>query len=235
MNFLWDIVLRAKEQGFREEELFFKQAEEYSPFFEQSFPCVNETEVTSPVIELNLLYRFADIFEDILMQENSGLTEEEYCQFGTYFIDAALHVILYADLRHGLTKREIYIKKIAKELREGIFFSGMAEDFNRIERPKQERLAALALTQMETGSSLRLFRRALLVLYPDARLYQIKNEDKKLLLYLSCRESEWEAGKTAFVSDMFLPVGYDLRVFFEYHFGIIGVEGAMKVDEIALY
>ncbi|MCM1259115.1 MAG: hypothetical protein NC307_14870 [Roseburia sp.] len=235
MNFLWDIALRAKEQGFREEELLFRQAEEYSPYYEQSFPCVNETEVTSPVIELNLLYRFADIFQDILMQENSGLTQEEYSQFGVKFIDAALHVILYADLRHGLTKREIYIKKIAKEFREGIFFSGMAKDFNWIERPQQERLAALALTQMETGSSLRLFRRAVLILYPNARLYQIKKEDKKLLLYLSCRESETETGKMAFVSDMFLPVGYDIKVFFEYHFGIIGVEGTMKVDETALY
>ena len=76
MNFLWDIALRAKEQGFKKEELFFKQAEEYSPYFEQSFSCVNETKVTSPVIESNLLYRFADIFQDILKQEDSGLTKE---------------------------------------------------------------------------------------------------------------------------------------------------------------
>ena len=124
MNFLWDIVIRAKEQGYQEEELFFRQAREYSPFYEQSFSCINEKKVTSPEIELNLLYRFADIFQDILMQENSGLTEEEYREFGTFFIDAALHAILYADLRHGLTKREIYIRKIASELREGIFFSG---------------------------------------------------------------------------------------------------------------
>lgn len=235
MNFLWDIVIRAKEQGYQEDELFFRQAREYSPFYEQSFSCINEKKVTSPEIELNLLYRFADIFQDILMQENSGLTEEEYREFGTFFIDAALHVILYADLRHGLTKREIYIRKIASELREGIFFSGMAKDFNRIEKSKQERLAALALCQMETGSSLRLFRRALLVLYPNVLLYQIKKEEKKLLLYISSRENSREAGKLRFVTEMFLPVGYDLRVFWEHHFGIIGVEGTMVTDEIALY
>lgn len=235
MNFLWDMALRAKEQGFQEEELFFKQAEEYSPFFEQSFACVNETKVTSSVIESNLLYRFADIFQDILMQENSGLTKEEQSQFGAYLIDAALHVILYIDLRHGLTKREVYIREIEKELRKGTFFSGLSEDFRRIEGEKRHRLASLALAQMETGSSLLLFRRALLVLYPNALLYQIKKEEKKLLLYIKKKENETEKGKLRFVEEMFLPVGYDLRVFWHHHFGIIGVEGAMQMDETALY
>ncbi len=235
MNFLWDIALRAKEQGFKKEELFFKQAEEYSPYFEQSFSCVNETKVTSPVIESNLLYRFADIFQDILMQEDSGLTKEEQSQFGVYLIDAALHVILYADLRHGLTRREIYIREIEKELLEGIFFSGLSKDFSRIEREKRNRLASLALAQMEMGSSPFLFRRALLVLYPNALLYQIKKEEKTLLLYIEKKENETEKGKLRFVKEMFLPVGYDLRVFWRYHFGIIGVEGAMQMDEIALY
>ena len=235
MNFLWDIALRAKEQGFKEEELFFKQAEEYSPYFEQSFSSVNETKVTSPVIESNLLYRFADIFQDILMQEDSGLTKEEQSQFGAYLIDAALHVILYADLRHGLTRREIYIREIEKELLEGIFFSGLSKDFSRIEREKRNRLASLALAQMEMGSSPFLFRRALLVLYPNALLYQIKKVEKTLLLYIEKKENETEKGKLRFVKEMFLPVGYDLRVFWRYHFGIIGVEGAMQMDEIALY
>ncbi len=109
MNFMWDIALRAYEQGKNENELFFVQAEEYSPFFEQSFPCINEKRVESEVIELNLLYRFADIFQELLAPESLGLEDQEYDQFCRYFIDAALHDILYTDLRHGLTRREIYI------------------------------------------------------------------------------------------------------------------------------
>ena len=39
LNFLWDIVLRAEEQGQREDELFFKQAERYTVLFLNSpFP-----------------------------------------------------------------------------------------------------------------------------------------------------------------------------------------------------
>ena len=69
----------------------------------------------------------------------------------------------------------------------------------------------------------------------NALLYQIKKEEKTLLLYIEKKENETEKGKLRFVKEMFLPVGYDLRVFWRYHFGIIGVEGAMQMDEIALY
>ena len=235
MNFLWDIVLRAEEQGQQEEQLFFRQAEEYSPFFEQSFSCINEKEVSGSTVELNLLYRFADIFQNILFPEGMELKEHEYEEFRLHFIDAALHTILFTDLRNGLTKRELYVRKIREELINGIFWRAAMSNFCEIDHHKQGRLATLLLTQMETGSSLIVFRRAVLVLYPDAMLYQIKSEKKRLLLYLKDKKDEIGEKKIQFVKDMFLPIGFELRVFWEYHFGIIGIDETMKLDEMAIY
>ncbi|MBD5552689.1 MAG: hypothetical protein HDQ96_16235 [Lachnospiraceae bacterium] len=235
MNFLWDIALCAEEQGWKEKELFFRQAKEYSPFFEQSFSCVNERQMESGTVELNLLYRFADIFQEILAPETVGLEEKEYEEFCDYFVDAALHTILFTDLRHGLSKRDIYIRKILAELFDGTYWKGAVKNFRQIEHKKQSRLAALLLIQMETGSSLIIFRRAVLVLYPDAMLYQMKNERKKLLLYLSCPKTTAAEQMMQFAQDMFLPIGFDLRIFWQYHFGIIGIEDTMKLDEMALY
>lgn len=108
-------------------------------------------------------------------------------------------------------------------------------NFCEIDHHKQGRLATLLLTQMETGSSLIVFRRAVLVLYPDAMLYQIKSEKKRLLLYLKDKKDETGEKKIRFVKDMFLPIGFELRVFWEYHFGIIGIDETMKLDEMAIY
>ena len=235
MNFLWDIALRAEEQGFLEQDLFFRQAREYSPFFEQSFPCINEQKVENATIELNLLYRFADIFQEILFPEGLGLQEDEYEEFRLYFIDTALHTLLFTDLRNGLSKRELYIRKMWEELLDGTFWREAVRNFSGIDRHKQVRLATLLLTQMETGSSLIIFRRAVLVLYPDAMLYQIKNERKKLLLYLKEKKTDAGEKKMQFVKDMFLPIGFELRIFWQYHFGIIGIDDTMKLDEMALY
>lgn len=235
MNFMWDITLKAYEQGIAEHELFFVQAKEYSPFFEQSFTCINEKKVSAGVIELNLLYRFADIFQKLLAPESLGLEEGEYDHFSRYFIDAVLHVILYTDLRHGLARREIYIRKILEELRDGTFWNGIKADFGMIENAKQGRFAALVLSQMEVGSSLQIFRKGILILYPNAMLYQIKKEPKKLLLYIKYPKTEEREHQLQFVCNMFLPIGFELRVFWQYHFGIIGVEGTMKLDEMTLY
>ena len=114
MNFLWDIALRAQEQGKGEDELFFCQAREYSPFYEQAFSSLNETQVPEGRIELNLFVRFARIFQELLAWE------EEPSAFGEYLTDAALHALLYTDLRQGLSKRDIYIRKIRQELEQGV-------------------------------------------------------------------------------------------------------------------
>ena len=58
MNFIWDIALRAKESGIKEEDLFFEQAEDYSPYYEQSFSVINQDVVRKKRIEINALYRF---------------------------------------------------------------------------------------------------------------------------------------------------------------------------------
>ncbi len=256
MNFLWDIVLRAQAQGIGEEDLFFCQAKEYSPFYEQAFPCLNEREVPEGRIELNLLLRFDHIFQDILAEEESlnashsntdwrniagracdmrGEESLKASSLGEYLVDAALHMLLYTDLRHGLSKRDIYIRKIRQEMEQGVFWRDAAKVFGEIPMEKRNRLAAMTLTQMQTGSSLMIFRKSVRVLFPDAVIYQLRDERKKILLYL--REDRTEARETQLrlLQDMFLPVSYELRVFWKYHFGIIGVNDTMQIDKIAIY
>lgn len=227
---MWDIALRARGQGRREEQLFFCQAKEYSPFYEQAFSCVNETKVDSDEIELNLLLRFADIFQYILAEEGNAAP-----QFRKYLIDAALHMLLHTDLYHGITKREIYIRKLMEELEDGVYWRRAAEEIQIIPFEKRGRIATLLLNQMQTGASVMTFRRALLVLFSDAVLYQIKADRKKLLLYLKDDRQENDERMLKLIRDMFLPVSYHLRVFFRYHFGIIGVDETMRIDEIAIY
>lgn len=230
MNFLWDIALRAQVQDRAEEDMFFCQAEEFSPFYEQAFSCLNETDLPEGKIELNLFIRFASIFQDILAREG-----EAPSAFGEYLTDAALHTLLYTDLRQGLSKRDIYIRKIRQELEQGIFWRDAAGVFREIPMAERNRLAALVLTQMRTGSSLMIFRRGVKVLFPDAVLYQIREERKKLLLYLSGSRSRQREERLCLVQDLFLPLNYELRAFWKYHFGIIGVDDAMHIDEIAIY
>lgn len=230
MNFLWDIVMTARQQGMKEEELFFCQAKDYSPFYEQAFSCINEKEIAGKKIELNLLFRLAPIFQELL-----GLEGSENPQFDQYLVDAALHMILYTDLRHGLSRRDICIKEIQKELENGVFWKEMAAIFCQVPLEQRNLLAALVMTQMQTGSSLMLFCRGIKILFPDVVIYQLRDESREIPLYLKECQTENRWRMVCLVRDLFLPVSYRLRVFWRYHFGVIGVEDSMEIDEIAIY
>lgn len=230
MNFIWDIVLRAKKSDLTEQKLFFHPAQECSPWYEQSFPVLNEDTVEGPEIEYNPLYRFDALFHDLLREEFDELPE-----FRKYLFDAVSHLLVQIDLHHGLTKRDFYIQRLLCELESGRYGPSVAEHIRSIQKEKRNRLAALALTQIQTGSNLLLFRKAVLVLFPEAMLYQERYDAKKILLYVGMAKTEELEQSIQFIEEVFLPVSFHLRTFWEYHFGVVGVDAVMKIDQIEIY
>lgn len=230
MNLMWDIMFRARQCGKKDEDIFFKQAEWCSPLYEQSFPYLNQHDVEDNTVEINALFRFAHIFSGLLHKDIS-----DFPQFQQYIFDAAAHFLTDVDLHHGLSKREFYIRKLMKEILDGGFGAAAVENFRVIEVEKQVRLASLVLSQFQTGASLLYFRKAVLVLFPNAMIYQLRDDLKQILIYLGLPKTETREKETAFLQQMFLPINYQLRIFWEYHFGVIGVDATMQVDEIEIY
>lgn len=68
MNFIWDIILQAQKEGKEKSDLFFWQAQNYSPYYEQSFNTINEEHIDKILIEINALYRFSHIFRRYYIQ-----------------------------------------------------------------------------------------------------------------------------------------------------------------------
>lgn len=230
MNLIWDILLRARKCGVQDQEIFFQQAEWCSPWYEQSFSCLNESEVEPGTVEINALFRFGGIFRELLHKD---LTQ--FPEFQKFLFDAVLHMLAETDLHHGLSKREFYIRKIAQEIAEGGFGAAVAQAFTAILPEKRDRLAALTLSQIQTGATLFYFRKAVLILFPDAIIYQVKADRKQILVYVGTEKTEDLEKEAVFLKDMFLPVNYQLRIFWEHHFGVIGVGSTMQIGEIEIY
>ena len=230
MNFTWDIVLNAKRHGTDETELFFRPAKNRSPWYEQSFPVLNETKAEGPDIEYNPLYRFDAMFHDLLRED---FTESPV--FQDYLFDAVSHLLVQVDLHHGLTKRAFYVRRLMLEMEQGRFGPSIAAHLHAVVPDKRERLSSLALTQLQTGSSLLLFRKAVVLLFPDALLYQERYDPKQMLLFIADKKDERLDHHTRLVEELFLPVSHRLRVFWEHHFGVIGVDATMHTDNIEIY
>lgn len=229
MNYIWDIVLNARQNGLDESELFFRPAQECSPWYEQSFSVLNETQPGTE-IEYNPLYRFDRIFGELLRPDPEGSEE-----FREKLFDLVTHILVQTDLRHGLSKREYYARRMQTELETGAFGAFVAERMGSVPADKRQRLASLALTQLQTGSSLLLFRKAVKLLFPDALLYQERPTPKRLMLYVGQAKNDAREACAQLIEALFLPIDFELRVFWEHHFGVIGVDSVMALDQIELY
>ena len=55
VNFIWDIVLQAAQDDLPSEKIFFKPAENFSPYYEQSFKHINQRHISEPTVEIGEL------------------------------------------------------------------------------------------------------------------------------------------------------------------------------------
>lgn len=227
MNYIWDITLAAKRNGMKKSELFFEQGKEVSPYYEQSFPCINQKVVDHTVIEINALHRFDHLLGSYL---HEGFAQHQ--EFKRYFFDLVVHFLCEMDLVKGMSRESLYLAQLEEELNSGVF--GSVDDFTAFDTTEKDKLLPLVLIEQKTGSSLSLFRKALTAIYPSVLLYQIKEEPKRLLFYLGIKQSEGEQKKLNFIQDMFLPLEFQPRTFWDRHFGVCSVDATLVAGEIEL-
>lgn len=218
--------MRARAGGIPDQELFFTQAKECSPWYEQSFPCLNEDTVTGPVVEINSLYRFSAVFQEQLHE----MGDSEYLRF---LFDAAVHVLAAQETLMGLSKRDIYVQKLRCDLLDGEFGGTAARVIQSLSDDRQRVVASMLLAQYETGSSLLMYRKAMTYFYPDAMLYQLKENPEQILLYLGLVHADRQI--VQMLEDLFLPLQYQVRIFWTKHFGVWGVDATLVLDEIEIY
>lgn len=229
MNYIWDIVIKAKQNGIKADKLFFKQGKDVSPWYEQSFSSINQNEVDDSKIEINSLYRFNDLFGKYL---HEGFLEN--IEFKEKFFDLVIHFLSEIDLAKGISKESIYLLQLEEEIDNGVFGEKIRDNFKVFNKNEKDKILPIVLLQLKLGSSLYNFRQALKNIYPDVLLYQIKEKPHRILIYLGIKKTDKQVRKIKFINDMFLPIEYNVRMFWENHFGVGGVEVTLNLDDIEL-
>lgn len=235
MNFIWDIALQAERDGLSLDKLFFQPSEDPSPCYEQSFSCLNQSHVDEARVEINPLMRFAEIFQYLLHPDVFFFLEAENQQCILYVFDAFVHVLTEIDLCHGMTKREFYVRQVRRELLWGVYGREAREACLTLSKEQQLAVAEELLNVMQMGSCLDSFCRIMRQLFPGCFIYQVKKHPQILYVYLDrvrdvALEKRWNL-----LRDTFLPMDMEVRVFWEMHFGILGVDVTMQSDAIAIF
>ncbi len=235
MRYLWEVLLAAKEEGIPEEKLRFVHAPSGSGYMELSLPCLNQTWVAENAekeavsIEVNTYYRFYDIFYAMFPPDPA-----EFSTLRESLTNLSLHMLAQNDIRRGLTKEDYHKRLLAKEILAG-GFGGTAKDvFLSMKRAEQEKLLGGWLSSFRVGSALPVFLDMVHGLVADSIVYHNQEAPDEILIYTGLKKERRLEQRIGFLIDTFLDIRYQVEIFYEYHFGIIGVDETMKIDEIAV-
>ncbi|MFK4303477.1 hypothetical protein ABH892_003597 [Paenibacillus sp. RC254] len=229
MNYVWDLLMRAKEQELDVNSFRFVPAVSYSPYMELSLTELNTSELEQ-VVEINPYYRFYSIFRDLFPPD-----AEEYLELRESLFDIMIHFLAETDLYQGMNRREYHIRFVQRDIGNGIFGPKVSESFVQLNRDEQDAIAEGLLRLYETGEAVHLLKETMRRVFHRSIIYTNCEEKDELLIYIGQEETQLSRTKADLILDLFLPARFTIELYWTRHFGILEADPTMKIDAIALY
>lgn len=230
MRYLWEVVLAAVQEGIPLNKLDFSHSSR-SAYIELGLECLNQTELGDiREISVNTYCRFYQIFKDIFEPE-----QREYPYLRKSLTNLMLHMLAENDARKGMTKEEYYKKMLLLDIDNRSFGEEVRQAFGLFQMEEQEKILSSWLRSYQSGSSLAIFMDMIRSLIEDSIVYCDNGGSNEILIYTRLKKSDCLERKIRFLIETFLEIQYQTEVFYEYHFGIIGIADTMILDEIAMY
>lgn len=229
MNYIWDLVISAEQNGQARKHISFVPAVRYSPYMELSQVDLNSIH-PDRIVEVNPYYRFYDFFRDYFDVNNLEDLELRHTLF-----DIVIHFLAELDLYQGMNKQEYYIKFVLKDFEDGVYGRKARDAIRLFNRHERERIAVNLLRLYETGSSMYLLRETMRNIFRGSTIYLNDNGKDEMLFYVGQAETTVTRAKVELIIALFLPVHFTAEIYWRHHFGMIGVDETMRIDGIALY
>lgn len=229
MNYVWEALLTADEEGIDPRELRFIPAQNASPYVEVSFADLNRTGLEDTRVEVNPLYRFSTLFEEIFAPDN-----QKYEKLREIFLDVFMHYVAETDLRSGMHKQEYYFWFLLEELQKGMFGERAAAAIQLFDKRERRLIVTSLLGLYQSACYEEVFRQLIKNIYKNAIIYAGRDKADAIYLYVGEKETETERNRIRFLIDTFLTLNVDTQIFYDRHFGILDVESTMKMDAILL-
>jgi DNA-dependent RNA polymerase auxiliary subunit epsilon len=231
MRELWEVVLEAKKEQIPLKNLRFVHEEKGSAYMELSLPFINQDELQGETtIGVNTYCRFYSIFKHMYQPD-----QKEFPYLRNSLTNLIIHMLAENDARRGMTKEEYYKKLLIRDIQSGVFGNEAINVFVHMEQEEQNKLMSGWLRSYRTGSSLAIFIDMIHSLIDNSIVYHNNDFPEELLVYTSSRKNDELEQRLKFLIELFLDIQYHIEIYYEYHFGIIGIEDTMQIDEIAIY
>lgn len=176
----------------------------------------------------NPRYRYGNYMEAI---EKMTLDESIKSMVLRWFLQLAEQ----CEWKNGSSRADYELWRYMEEIRNGKYGVRQQERFGSMSEIKQKRVVNYMRLQGKTGASVMLYGKAMITMLEDGVLYMNRRSPSELLLYLGKTPSLEDESVIAFVNEEFLPFGYQVKVYNEESFGIIGDDRCMTLNELRIY
>jgi len=230
MNYMWEALLEGEEQGIDKSDLRFAPSRMANPYREVFFKDFNKPILTSDPVDVNAYYRYGDIFSPLL-----GDDMEEYPEIQAVLFDILAHFLSELDLRSGLCRAEYFAKFLREDITAGCAGWENAERFRHFNRREARIVAAGWLRTHKVGTSMKLFAQLLQALYPNSITYLDARGVRELLVYVGMKQTPALKAQLELLRDLFVPADYDVKLFWDMHFGLMDTLETMEIGKIMIY
>ena len=224
MNYAWEGHWRLTVQGFKG-ELRFVPVCGSSPYTEIVQENINGQEIENPEIKIKSAVSFCPEFSTMFDANLEGFEKQEK------FSLTVLCIIWYRWIFARVCRnRSMRMDGLLRDLAEGVCGNWAAEavrQFRQLGKDKLNSILRLVVRLYQCGSSVYLFKEAVLCIYPKAFIYTYNEGGREVLVYLGMKKTEEEQKRLEFLQGLFLSVDISMCLFWEHHFGIMGIDETM--------
>ena len=185
------------------------------------------SEVSNNPAKINFLLRFGEIFLPLMDCENVDQRREIENIF--------YHFLAQIDFICGKFKFYFEDEIICHELENNFYGDRCGEIFRQLDKKTQKKIAKILRKQEKIDSRELFYFDAVKIIFPDAKLYFYADE-QKIFIYLPQEENDCDKLTLEILQILFLDIScLSPEIFWKKHFGIIGKNKTMLLDEISLY
>jgi hypothetical protein len=160
---------------------------------------------------------------------------DAYPEIQATLFDVLAHYLSELDLRSGMCQAGYFAKFLREDLISGLAGSENAERFKHFDRKQARLVAAGWLRAHKVGTSMKLFAQLLQALYPSSITYLDSRDIRELLVYVGKKRTPALAAQLDLLRDLFVPADYDVKIFWDMHFGLMGTPETMEIGSIMIY
>lgn len=233
MNYLKDIIIESEEKNIDKKNIKYFMPNYISPYLEinqDNLNLINLNSTDKYIIGVNPYFRNEKIFWDFMSPNILDFNNLKNMLF-----NIISHLIAETDY-FSIKRLSDFEKKLLKKSilsnEFGIFIKNIYLNLSELER---KYVLEELFKMYKFGFNLERFLFILDLFFPKSISYDYLSDKNILNLFLPQKENENNIEKLEFLKELFLPINLKLKIYWEYHFFIIGVDDTSKLNECRIY